>query len=276
MSPVLHFRQSLGALNFILCRTNATRLARNAAIAASHKVWQLSQAQQDTVDARVARTHAAKPDYVRSGLRPFAHSSSIKAADALRMQTEAGLYWFHDMLPPKQQLIWENMLHLQRDMLATTCDYNDPTAEEALSAMKLRVIKGLVEWARYVPETEHAIIVHELVHVCDVVYKWNSPRNYWAFMSERFVGWITNFIHNRNHIELGMLLGYSCSRVQGSMPPAKMDSMRARHLERFGVQGAHAPLMLTVDKHLVQKKSTAGSGQLSMHTLKFIVPTLNI
>jgi hypothetical protein len=252
---------NLVCLNLMFTRTNAKRVSRNAAIVASHAVWVLDQKTQDIVDLRVARTHAARSDYVRSGLRPFQNSGSMKAADSLRIQTEAGLYWFHETLPKQQQKVWNDMLILQRDLLSTTCDYNDETAEEALQQMKLRVIRGLVVWARYVPETEHAIIIHEIVHICDCVYKWNSPRNYWAFMSERFVGWLTNFIHNRHHIELGMLLGYSCSRVSGSMPPARLNSMRARHLERFGVQGSHAAMMLTVDKHLVQKKTTAGSGR---------------
>jgi hypothetical protein len=180
------------------------------------------------------------------------------------MQTEAGMYWFYETLPNQQQLVWQDMLLLQRDLLGATCDYNDESAVEALESMKLRVIRGLVRWARYVPETEHAIIVHEFIHICDVVYKWNSPRNYWAFMTERFVGWLTNFIHNRAEVEYGMLLGYSCSRVAGSLPVARLDSMRARHEALFGIN-THTKMMLTVDTHLARRKTTAGSGHT--HTI---------
>jgi hypothetical protein len=220
----------------------------------------LTQAEQDIVDARVAKTHAARPDYVRAGLKPFQHPGGVKAADALRMQTEAGKYWFHDMLPPTQQKIFQDMQQLQLDLMGTTCDYNDETAIENLGAMKLRVIRGLCKWARYVPETEHAIIVHEFVHICDCIYKWNSPRNYWAFVTERFVGWLTNFIHNRNKVEHGMLLGYACSRVHGSLPLARLESIRAKHEERFGAKISHSSMMLTVGTFLAKKKTVAGSG----------------
>jgi hypothetical protein len=242
-------------------RINANRIARHAAVAQSQDVWQLSQKDQDKIDLRVAKTHSARPDYVRAGLRPFNNTGSMKAADCLRIQTEAGRYWFHDVLPPAQQGAWEDMLRLQEDLLATTCDYNDDTAVEALESMKLRVIKGLVKWARWVPETEHAIIIHEFIHICDCIYRWNSPRNYWAFLTERFVGWMINFIHNRAEAKMGMLLGYSCSRVYGSLPPARLDSIRERHSALFGIKDAHSAMMLTVEEQLIKRKTTAGSGR---------------
>ena len=148
-------------------------------------VWKLTPAQQNKIDARVAATHAVRTGYVRSTLRPFHLRGSIKGADCLRMMTEAGMYWFHNMLRPPQQAAWEAGLLMMTELHNATCDYDDPTAVDALRALKVKTTRALVRWAKSFPATEHAVIIHEIEHMCDHVFRWNKVRNYWCFVTER-------------------------------------------------------------------------------------------
>ena len=175
----------------LLCRENNRRVRHRDQVYAKCLAWKMEPAGQRTVDRRVAETHAARPDYVRSTFRPFQLTGSIKGADCLRLATEAGLYWFYQGLPPAQQDTWNLGINMLMKLLRATCDYDDPVAIPVLQALKLDTIRALIKWAKGVPDTEHAIIIHELVHVCDCVYRWNSVRNFWAFVTERY--------HNTQH-----------------------------------------------------------------------------
>jgi hypothetical protein len=101
------------------------------------------------------------------------------------MMTEAGMYWFHNMLPPTQQAAWDAGLRMMTELHNATCDYDDPTAVGSLRALKLKTTRALVKWAQSFPATEHAVIIHEIVHICDHIYRWNKVRNYWCFVTER-------------------------------------------------------------------------------------------
>ena len=160
---------------------------------AQHAAWKLTPAKQDQIDARVAATHAVRAGYVRSTLRPFNLRGSIKGANCLRMMTEAGLYWSHDMLPPVQQAAWDAGLRMMTELHNATCDYDDPTAVVSLRALKLKTTRALVKWAHSFPETEHAVIIHEIVHMCDHIFRWNKVRNYWCFVTERWAAQLRLF-----------------------------------------------------------------------------------
>jgi hypothetical protein len=166
-------------------RENKRRQRHRDKVAQEHKSWTLPQAAQDKIDARVAATHAVRPGYVRSTLRPFHLRGSIKGADCLRMMTEAGMYWFHNMLPPPQQATWDIGVRMMTALHNATCDVDDPTAVDVLRALKLKTTRALVKWAKSMPGTEHAVIIHEIVHMCDHLYRWNRVRNYWCFVTER-------------------------------------------------------------------------------------------
>ncbi len=167
-------------------RENKRRQRHRDKVYDEHKAWKLSQADQDKIDARVAATHAVRTGYVRSTLRPFALRGSIKGADCLRMMTEAGMYWFHEMLKAPQQAAWEAGLRMMTALHNATCDYDDDTAVDALRALKLKTTRELVKWSRAIPGTEHMVIIHEIVHMCDHIYRWNKVRNYWCFVTDRY------------------------------------------------------------------------------------------
>ena len=65
------------------------------------------------------------------------------------------------------------------------CDVNDPNAEDLLSSLKGKVIILLCEYERYFPRSEICRVSHILIHVMDMVHRWNNVRNYWCFLTER-------------------------------------------------------------------------------------------
>lgn len=222
--------------------------------------WVFTNKMQAVVDGRIARTHAACPDYVRSTLRAFQLTGSIKGADCLRFITEAGKYWFHETLPGPQQKVWDDALEFLAALLHATCDADDPEAITTLKELKLKTTRALCCWARDVPKTEHTIVIHELVHICDMVYRWNNVRNFWCFMTERFVGYIIGFIHNRDKVEMGILLGYACTKLAYAAPPARINDIRLDREQRFGVSTARKGFLMTADALLDSKLTVGGSG----------------
>ena len=230
--------------------------------------WHMANRTQDTVDYRVGITAEALSGYVRSGLKPMGHTGSIKGADCLRFITDVGRFWFHETLPAAQQRTWEDGLKFLMDLLHATCDADDPEAVPTLISLKLATIRALCRWSKEVPGTEHTIVIHELVHICDMVYRWNNVRNFWCFLTERFVGYIIGFIHNRDKVELGILLGYACTKLNFAAPPARLEQIRysTEHLEE-GM--ARRGFLLTSDDILASKITIAGSGTYIFHFLIF-------
>jgi hypothetical protein len=96
-------------------------------------------------------------------------------------------------------------------VLLATCDYI-PGDEEATAAAKLKtkelkyeLICALCIFERDAPESELSYFLHEIVHLCDFLYRWNNVRNYWCFLVERFVGYVKGFVTNR-HLVLESLV----------------------------------------------------------------------
>jgi hypothetical protein len=103
-------------------------------------------------------------------------------------------------------------LHMRESYAAMTAALNalldakadfDPDEEDnddlgAIRALHLQVIEALCLLERDFPLSELSIFVHEILHVPEFVYRWNAVRNYWCFVSERFVGWMKTFVKNRS------------------------------------------------------------------------------
>jgi hypothetical protein len=77
-------------------------------------------------------------------------------------------------------------------------DDEDNDDEANTRALHLQVIEALCLLERDFPLSELSIFVHEIVHVPEFVFRWNAVRNYWCFVSERFVGWMKTFVKNRS------------------------------------------------------------------------------
>ena len=87
-------------------------------------------------------------------------------------------------------------------ILDATADFDpddeENEAREKTRALHLQVIESLCLMERDFPLSELSIFVHEILHVPEFVYRWNSVRNFWCFTTERFVGWMKGFVKNRS------------------------------------------------------------------------------
>ena len=88
-------------------------------------------------------------------------------------------------------------------LMDATCDYVpwDDDASEA-NVRRVRRVQDahaacMAECELHWPESEFPIFLHETIHMCDTIMYWNSPRNYWCFLTERFVGYCKGFVKNR-------------------------------------------------------------------------------
>ena len=86
------------------------------------------------------------------------------------------------------------VLTVLREIHNTTCDVSKDPIEEAenltgLQRLKMKVIKALCYFAKYMPKTEQARIIHVIIHFPDLIHRWNNVRNYWAYFNERYFYW---------------------------------------------------------------------------------------
>lgn len=88
-------------------------------------------------------------------------------------------------------------------LMDATCDYVawDDVVTKAnrrrLRRLQAAHVRVLHELELEFPETEFAIYLHETLHLCDTIAYWNNTRNYWCFITERFVGYCKGFVQNR-------------------------------------------------------------------------------
>lgn len=87
-------------------------------------------------------------------------------------------------------------------LLDAVADYNpeddNDDATQTCRTARTAVARALFKLERDFPGTELSIAIHELIHVPDFLWRWNSVRNYWCFVVERLVGFMKTFVHNRS------------------------------------------------------------------------------
>ena len=153
--------------------------------------WEMSQGGLDTLDKNVmllAGCAKAGVDFVRKGLRPMKWTGSAKCADFAKLCEEGpGDFMYKESLPASIAPAVKNLLKLLQLLKSVTCDVNDPLAEAGLAATKAQVTLMVCEYERFFPRTEVCRVSHIMLHVCDIVHRWNNVRNYWCFLTERYV-----------------------------------------------------------------------------------------
>ena len=63
----------------------------------------------------------------------------------------------------------------------------DSQNRESMDRLKLKVLEALIKCEGLLPTSEAPVMFHVLLHVPDVIHRWNSPRNYWSYFGERYV-----------------------------------------------------------------------------------------
>jgi hypothetical protein len=81
--------------------------------------------------------------------------------------------------------------------------------------------------------------------------------------THRFVGWITNFIHNRKDPDVNMIRSYLTSTVGRSVHPDRIATIRERAVARGTKKPTKGFLSLSSDILNQEGKTTQGSGQIA-------------
>ena len=95
--------------------------------------------------------------------------------------------------------------------------------------------------------------------------------------THRFVGWITNFIHNRKDPDVNMVRGYLTSTVGRSVKPERLEAIRQRAVAR----GSKAPtagfLSLSSDVLDIAGQTRGGTGSIkyTLHSRNHRKPRYN-
>jgi hypothetical protein len=165
-----------------------------------------SHEDQTTVDLRVRALAAATTGWLPYHLVPFdtlpgrLHPKSVDWVHLLR----SGLpYVFGGVGPEHPREAFTAITSVLSELMDMTCDYDpDEVVEseqvERCKVMKDKLIRALCLVEKDLPESELSPFLHEVVHMGDFLFRWNNVRNYWCFITERFVGWMKGFVKNRS------------------------------------------------------------------------------
>ena len=152
--------------------------------------WEQGEAMLDRLDKRtmqLAASAKSSADFVRKGMRPLKWTGSAKCADLSKLIEDGpGDYIFTETLPDDISRAVALLLEVLRLLKAATCDVDDPVAEEGLAVVKERVTILVCEYERYFPRSEVCRVSHIMLHVVDMVHRWNNVRNFWCFLTERY------------------------------------------------------------------------------------------
>jgi len=151
--------------------------------------WPQDQSTLDLLDTKTIQLAActtAGTDFVRTGMRPVKWTGSAKCADLQKIIEEGpGDYIFTQTLPAQIAPAVANLLTLLRLIKSASCNVNDPLARPHLASLKEKVTILVCQYERFFPRSEVCRVSHIVLHVCDVVQRWNSVRNFWCFLTER-------------------------------------------------------------------------------------------
>jgi hypothetical protein len=139
---------------------------------------------QAIIDARCDDLNSLAPDWITPGLAPMQHTGAVKAADCRTLLWSAGDYVFYDLFGGKQAA-FDAWIDILRIVELSTADLDNPDSYAEMAQLKTDVAEALTKFERDWPAQCHCIIAHEVMHVPDCIYRWNSVRNYWAFHLER-------------------------------------------------------------------------------------------
>ena len=128
-------------------------------------------------------------------LRIFQNTGSFKSADWIHFITTGSLHVLKPMLSGKALEALEALVCVFRLLLTASCDV-DPAVIDwpeddynrrmvDMRSLKLKIARLLCKYEHGSPASNLPRIVHLLVHVPDLIFRWNAVRNMWCFFNER-------------------------------------------------------------------------------------------
>jgi hypothetical protein len=124
-------------------------------------------------------------------------------ADWLNLLRTGMPYAFGGLGSTEAQSNLVRMTDLLNKLLDATADYDaeDPTCTATIVTkcrqLRKQTVETLCLFERDFPASELSPFIHEILHVSEFIFRWNAVRNYWCFVTERFVGWMKGFVKNR-------------------------------------------------------------------------------
>jgi hypothetical protein len=132
-------------------------------------------------------------------MKIFQNSGRLKSVDGVRLLLGPIFYLLGDMyMPegnerPRIQHVLDGLLEALFRCLTMKCDAIDSHGLDVPSETRLFnmaeqrtfIIERLCDFEQFFPESELSSVTHDMIHVPEIVYQWNHPRNYWAFQNER-------------------------------------------------------------------------------------------
>ena len=157
-------------------------------VCAKVAIWELNKAQCKILDKRSLDMGGAF-GWIRSNMAITQRTGSLNAHDWVKLiESSYERYVLHDMLDVGQLKALYALYDVMRACMRATGEGQDEaTAKEQISQLKVAVIRALCLWVLEAPRTELSTVLHILGHVPDAIYRWGSPRNYWAFFGERYI-----------------------------------------------------------------------------------------
>jgi hypothetical protein len=159
------------------------------------------------VDVRIRKLAAIKSSGIPYSMVPFKTLPGRRKQKVAAWVTLLRFYMPYILYGVGPRAYREAILQVTealRAVMLGSCDYDahdEEKSEEAKDrcmALKKRLVLALCELERCLPESEFSIFLHEVVHVADFLFRWNNVRNYWCFITERFVGYVKGFVKNRH------------------------------------------------------------------------------
>jgi hypothetical protein len=199
-----------------------------SALASTH--IQLSQAQKNLVQSRFYQM-LGKGKFGHTGKGVFEGRNQMLTSDWLHLLETCDLYIFYGIFPEPQASAYFGFTGIFRLLLQLEFNIDEPEveAQARLAAVKLDITERLCMFECHWPQYMFSgPVVHNLVHFADLVYKWNNVRNYWCFFNERFIGWLKNFITNRNESTANMVDSYTAVTLLRRAPTFVRAALQAR------------------------------------------------
>jgi len=188
-----------------------------------------------------------------------------KVIDWLTFQRTCVDYAFFDVVPTKCKTAFYAMVDALNDIMDATADY-DPDAEDKkeylreVEELQVQVVRALVLFERDFPRTEMTPCIHWIVHPAkELIPRWNNVRNYWCFLTERFVGWMKSFVHNRALAVENMVRGYTRGQLMRAVGP-KIRRKLLRRMHKLDIDTSGLRSFLDPPKQ--KGKTRVGSGEV--------------
>jgi hypothetical protein len=137
-----------------------------------------------------------------------------KVADWMCFQRTCVEYVFFDVVPPRAKEAFFAMVDVLNGIYYLAADYDDAALDDAYldecRDMHNKAAIAITIFERDFPGSELTPCIHWIIHFAgELVPRWNNVRNFWCFLSERFVGWMKTFVKNRA-LAVPNMVGSNC------------------------------------------------------------------